>query len=43
MIGGGQKKLCAAKPRKFFLNYTFISKGYDFVHKLICDLHYTLN
>ena len=29
---GGQKKICAAKPRKIFLNYTFVSKGYDFVH-----------
>ena len=30
--GGGQKKFCAALPRKIFFNHTFFSKGYNFVH-----------
>ena len=39
VIGGAKKIL----PRKIFLNYTFISNGYDFVHYLICYLQYPLN
>ena len=34
VIGGAKKN---------FLNYTFISNGYDFVHYLICYLQYPLN
>ena len=30
-LGGGQKNVFAAKPRKFFL-ITLFSKGYNFVH-----------
>ena len=41
-IGGAKKNLSGFAAQNFFY-HTFLSKGYNFVHKYICNFQYPLS